>query len=418
MGQTIVEKIFTNKIGKRVFANDMVWSNVDLMMGTDGTVPMTISILEKNNINTISDSAKVVFVNDHFSPAKDIVNANTLNYIKKFANEYKVRLFDAGEGICHVLIPDKGLIKPGMLIVGADSHVCTYGALGALSIGIGSSDLAFAMSTGKLWFRVPETIKINVYGKKQTNISGKDIVLAILKKVGVAGASYSVIELVGEAMTGLNIADRFSMCNMAAEMGAKGVIIPYDEITAQYLKDKVQVEQEDVFYADKDAKYSKCIDICIDDLQPQIACPYAPDNVHNVNDMEGLKIDQIVIGLCTNGRLEDFRRASRYLKKKKINENVRLLIIPGSKEVLNQMIKEGIAEILVEAGGIICPSTCGPCVGGHMGVLGENEVGLYTSSRNFLGRCGDKTANVYLCSPDTAAYSALFGYIKEPPSQE
>lgn len=415
MGQTIAEKIFTNKTGKRVIANDMVWSNVDLMMGTDGTVPMTISLLEKHNINIVSDSAKVVFVNDHFSPAKDIVYANTLGNIKKFANEHKVRLFDVGEGICHVVIPDKGLIKPGMLIVGADSHVCTYGALGALSMGIGSSDLAFVMSTGKLWFKVPETIKINVYGKKQTNISGKDIILAILKEVGVAGAAYSAIELVGEAIAELSMSDRFSMCNMAAEMGAKGVIIPYDEITAQYLQDKVLIEQKDLYYADKDAKYSKCIDICIDNLQPQVACPCSPDNVHNVKNMEGLKIDQIVIGLCTNGRVEDFRRASRYLEKKKINENVRLLIIPGSREVLNQMIKEGIAGILIEAGAVLCPSTCGPCVGGHMGVLGKNEVGLYTSSRNFFGRCGDKTSEVYLCSPDTAAYSALFGYIKEPP---
>lgn len=415
MGQTIAEKIFSNKVGSRVYADDMVWADVDLMVGTDGTVPLTLSILQGHNIGKLTASDRTVFVIDHFSPAKDIHTANSAQLVRKFAEIYDIRLFEAGEGICHVLVPDKGLVKPGMLIVGADSHTCTYGALGALSVGIGSTDLAFAMSIGKLWFKVPKTIKINIHGKKRRNVSGKDIILYILKHLGVDGANYSVLEMAGDALSDLDMADRFSMCNMATEMGAKSVIFPFDEIAERYVNERASKDCNGEVCPDVNASYSRIIDINIEKIQPQIACPYSPDNVQRVSTVEGIRIDQVALGFCTNGRLEDFRRATRYLKNKKINDKVRLLIIPGSKDILHQMIKEGIAEILVEAGGTICPSTCGPCVGGHMGVLGDSEVGLYTSSRNFIGRCGDRTSKVYLCSPDTAAYSALFGYIKEPP---
>lgn len=415
MGQTIAEKIFSYKVGCRVYADEMVWASVDLMVGTDGTIPLTLSILKEYDIGKIDAADRAVFIIDHFSPAKDICTANSAKIIKSFADKHEIQMFDAGEGICHILVPDKGLVKPGMLIVGADSHTCTYGALGALSVGIGSTDLAFALSIGKLWFKVPKTIRINIHGKKKKNVSGKDIILFILKQIGVSGANYSVLEIAGDAISDLDMADRFSMCNMAAEMGAKSVIFPFDEIAESYLNEKGCTEYNGEVCPDVNANYSRIFDIDIEEIQPQIACPYSPDNVQSVSTVEGVIIDQVALGFCTNGRLEDFRRAARYLSNKKINDRVRLIIVPGSKDVLYQLIKEGIAEILLAAGGTICPSTCGPCVGGHMGVLGNNEVGLYTSSRNFLGRCGDKTSKVYLCSPDTAAYSSLFGYIKEPP---
>lgn len=418
MGMTLVEKIFAHKLGvSSVSAGQVVFAPVDLIVGTDVTVPLSVKIFKEMGAERVFDESKIVFINDHFVPAKDIASANLARSMRLFAGEQNIKnYFEVGRsGICHITVPEKGLVVPGDVAVGADSHTCTYGALGSFATGIGSTDMAAAWATGELWFKIPETIKIILKGKLNKYVSGKDIILYIIGKLGPAGALYKILEFTGPAVQELSMADRLTICNMAIECGAKSGIIEADQVTANYLQGRTT--QKGVFLkADKDANYSDAMEIDLSGLKPMVAIPYDPANVSEVHQLEGLHIHQVLIGSCTNGRIEDFRVVRDILKGKRIDNKVRLIVIPGSPDVLKQMHRENIIEVLIDAGAAIGPSTCGPCIGAHMGVLAEEEVGLYTTNRNFVGRNGAKSAKVYLCSPAVAAFSALEGKIVSPPS--
>ncbi len=413
MGQTIIEKLISKRIGEKVFAGEEIWCPVDLVMGTDATAPLAIDIFEKSLIKNVYDSDKIVLVEDHFCPARDIASANLSLKMREFAHYHKIsKYYTTGHnGICHILLPEKGLIKPFDIIVGADSHTCTYGALCALAIGIGSTDMAYAMATGTLWLKVPKTIKVNIIGTKLEHVYAKDIILQLIKKIGVNGANYCSIEFSGNIVSDMSISERLTICNMVAEMGAKCCFMPYDQMTQRYCS-QYKLKNEELIISDNDAVYKEYIELDISDMGPQIACPCSPDNVKDIYEVEGTKVDQIVIGSCTNGRTEDFIIAYHYLKGNKISPEVRLLIMPGSQKVVSDLIRLGIAEEMVKSGAVLCPPTCGPCVGLHMGVLGKNQVGLFTTNRNYYGRNGDASSKVYLCSPAVAACSAITGRIQ------
>jgi 3-isopropylmalate/(R)-2-methylmalate dehydratase large subunit len=417
MGMTLVEKIFARKLGvPAVSAGQAVFAPVDLILGTDVTVPLSAKIFKQMGAEKVFDESKIVFINDHFVPAKDIASANLAAAMRRFAGEQHIKnYFEVGRsGICHITVPEKGLVVPGDAAVGADSHTCTYGALGAFATGIGSTDMAAAWATGELWFKIPETIKILLKGKPGKYVSGKDIILFIIGKLGAAGALYKVLEFTGPALPHLSMADRFTMCNMAVECGAKSGIVEPDRVTGKYLEGRTN--RQGVFLqADKDAVYSDVLEIHLPGLKPMAAAPYDPANVSEVQKLEGIHIHQVVIGSCTNGRIEDFRVACDILKGKRIDNKTRLILIPGSPGVLKQMHRENMIEVFIDAGAAIGPSTCGPCIGAHMGVLAEEEVGLYTTNRNFVGRNGARSAKVYLCSPAVAAFSAIEGKIVSPP---
>jgi len=413
MGMTIVEKIFANKLKKdKVSAGEDYFVPIDLIMGTDATVPLAAKVFEENGFNRVVNDSKVVFINDHFVPAKDITSAQNCKVMREFAKKYKIsNFFEIGRcGVCHVTVPEQGFVVPGDVIVGADSHTCTYGALGAFSTGIGSTDMASAWALGELWFKIPESIKVILTGKLNKCVGGKDIILYLLKILGESGALYKSIEFYGDIISSISISDRLTICNMAIEAGAKNAIIPADEKVKSYLKGKTSREGV-CFRADVDAIYSKIIEIDISKINLQIAKPYSPANVTDAKELLGMKVNQIVIGSCTNGRIEDFRLASRIVRGKKICPNVKLIIIPGSQFVLKQMIDEGILLSFIESGAVISPPTCGPCIGGHMGILSDSEVGLYTTNRNFCGRNGHINSKVYLCGPAVAAFSAIKGEI-------
>ncbi|MCU0288662.1 MAG: 3-isopropylmalate dehydratase large subunit [Acidobacteria bacterium] len=413
MGMTLVEKIFANRLGiSRIFPGQVVFAPVDLIIGTDVTVPLSVKIFKEMDVEKVFDASKIVFINDHFVPAKDIDSANLARSMRLFAREQSiVHYYELGRcGICHITVPEKGLVLPGDIVVGADSHTCTLGALGAFATGIGSTDMAVAWATGELWFKIPETIQITLTGTPGKYISGKDIILYIIEKLGPFGGHYSVLEFNGPAVRKLPMSDRFTLCNMAVECGAKSGIITADQVTRQFLLERTT--KEGIFFeADEDAQYKWRLNIDLSDISPMVASPYEPTDVSPVQKFEGIKLQQIVIGSCTNGRIEDFRIAGEILKGKKIHDSIRLIIIPGSPNVLKQMASENILNIFIDAGALIGPPTCGPCIGGHMGVLGDEEVGLYTTNRNFIGRNGAKSSKVYLCSPAVAAFSAIEGKI-------
>jgi 3-isopropylmalate/(R)-2-methylmalate dehydratase large subunit len=413
---TITEKILAFHAKKKeVSPGDLVDARVDLALGNDITAPLAIQAFEEMGAKKVFNRDRVVLVPDHFTPAKDIPSAEQCKVLRDFAKAHRLtHYFEFGEcGIEHALLPEKGLVLPGDVVIGADSHTCTYGAVGAFSTGVGSTDLAAVMATGRLWFKVPESIKFIFYGKVNPWVSGKDLILFIIGQIGVDGALYQAMEFTGEAIRRLLMEGRFTMANMAIEAGGKNGIFEPDEITLQYLKKRARRPYK-LYYSDPDAKYREVYEYDVSKIYPQVALPHIPSNVKDVREVGKIEIDQVVIGSCTNGRLEDLRVAAKILKGRKIAPSLRLIIIPATQEIYRQALKEGLFETFLSAGGVISPPTCGPCLGGHMGVLAGGERSLATTNRNFRGRMGHVQSEVYLASPAVAAASAVKGRICHP----
>lgn len=413
---TITQKILAaHSCSEKAGIGELIKVKTDLVLGNDITSPVAINEFEKYGFNEVFDNEKIALVMDHFAPNKDIKAAEQCKQCRDFANKYDIKhYYDVGDmGVEHALLPEKGLIAPGELIIGADSHTCTYGAFGAFSTGVGSTDMAAAMATGEAWFKVPSAIKFNLKGKLKNNVSGKDLILHIIGNIGVDGALYKSMEFTGEGLSSLTMDDRACVSNMAVEAGAKNGIFEVDEQTIDYLKDIVHRNYK-IFKADKDAVYEKVYDIDLSLIEPTVACPHLPENTKEAKELKNIKIDQVVIGSCTNGRISDMETAANILKGKKIAKNVRCIIIPATQQVYKECIKRGYMDIFIDSGCAVSTPTCGPCLGGYMGILAHDEVAVTTTNRNFVGRMGDKTSKVYLASPATAAYSALTGYITEP----
>lgn len=414
---TLTQKILARAAGKpSVKAGELIFCNLDIVMGNDITSPVAISEFEKAGFPKVFDPEKVVIVLDHFTPCKDIKSANQCIVCRNFAKKHKLKnFFDVADmGIEHALLPEKGLALPYTCMIGADSHTCTYGALGAFSTGIGSTDMASGMFSGKAWFKVPEAIKVNLVGKPSEVVSGKDVILHLIGKIGVNGANYMSLEFVGDGVKYLNMDDRFTICNMAIEAGAKNGIFEVDDITREYLKN-VTDRSFETLTADADAVYAREITIDLSELSPVVAFPHLPENTKTFDEIEKLPpidIDQVVIGSCTNGRIEDLRAAAKYLKGKKVK--VRTIIFPATKKIYLQAIEEGLIQIFIEAGALVSTPTCGPCLGGHMGILGNGEKCVSSTNRNFVGRMGAADSEVYLASPLTCAACAVSGRITRP----
>lgn len=416
MGMTITEKILADHCGKKfVSPGELIMADVDLALANDVTAPLAIKEFEKTGATTVFDKDKIALVPDHFTPNKDINSAEQAKILREFARKNNItHYFEIGEmGVEHALLPEKGLVLPGDLIIGADSHTCTYGALGAFSTGVGSTDVAACYLTGKAWFKVPETIKFIVNGNRKRFVYGKDIILYIIGKIGVDGALYKSMEFAGDGIKSLSMDSRFSICNMAIEAGGKNGIIEPDDITEAYVKDRAKRPYK-FYHSDKDAKYSEVVEIDLKDVQPQVAFPHLPENSKPVSEATNITIDQVVIGSCTNGRIEDMRIAAHILKGKKVAPFVRLIIIPATQDIYKQCLKEGLAAIFIEAGAALSTPTCGPCLGGHMGILAKGERALATTNRNFVGRMGHPESEVYLSNPAIAAASAVLGRIGSP----
>ena len=386
-----------------------------MTLANDITGPVAIREMEKAGFDKVFDRTKIALVMDHFAPNKDIKSAQQCLECREFAKKYDiVNFYDVGEmGVEHALLPEKGLTAPGELIIGADSHTCTYGALGAFSTGVGSTDLAAGMATGMAWFKVPSAIRFVLKGKKAPWISGKDVILHIIGMIGVDGALYKSMEFTGDGVAELSMDDRFTICNMAIEAGAKNGIVPVDDKTMAYIKGRVHRDVT-VFEADPDAEYEKTYEIDLSTLRPTVACPHLPENTKTVDELGHIEIQQAVIGSCTNGRIEDMRIAASILKGRHVAHGVRTIVIPATQEVYLQCIEEGLAKIFIQAGAIVSTPTCGPCLGGHMGILAQNERAISTTNRNFVGRMGHITSEIYLASPAVAAASAVMGYICAP----
>lgn len=418
MPYTIAEKILMAHTGKKdLHPGDFIEVRVDLALGNDITAPFAIEEFRKSGVEKVFDNKKIALVPDHFAPAKDLKSANQCRILADFAGEQKIKnYFEVGcMGIEHTLLPEMGLVSPGDLVIGADSHTCTYGALGAFATGVGSTDLARAFIDGKCWFKVPATIKFIYKGKRKPWVGGKDLILYTIGQIGVGGALEKIMEFSGPAIDKLNMDDRFAMSNMAIEAGGVGGIIEPDEITLDYIKQaKVPRKKIRNLKSDKDAHYHKIYEWDISKLEPQVACPHLPSNAKTVSELGGITLDQVVIGSCTNGRISDLRIAAKILKGKKIKPGLRLIIIPATQKIYLQAVKEGLAEIFVKAGGIFFTPTCGPCLGGHVGILTEGERCLATTNRNFIGRMGSPKSEVYLSSPAVAAASAVKGRIVYP----
>lgn len=416
MAMTMTQKILAHHAGlDSVTAGQLIEAQVDLTLANDITGPVAIREMEKAGFDRVFDREKIALVMDHFAPNKDIKSAEQCRTCREFARRHDiVNFFDVGEmGIEHALLPEKGLTAPGELIIGADSHTCTYGALGAFSTGVGSTDLAAGMATGKAWFKVPSAIRFVLKGKKAPWISGKDVILHIIGKIGVDGALYKSMEFTGDGVASLSMDDRFTICNMAIEAGAKNGIFPVDEATMDYIKDRVHRDVT-VFAADANAEYEATYEIDLSTLRPTVACPHLPENTKSIDALGRIEIQQSVIGSCTNGRIEDMRVAAHILKGRHVARDVRTIIIPATQEVYLQCIDEGLAKIFIQAGAIVSTPTCGPCLGGHMGILAEGERAISTTNRNFVGRMGHITSEIYLASPAVAAASAVAGYICSP----
>ncbi len=415
MGMTIAQKILAKAAGKdHVNVGELVVCRVDFCLANDITAPIAIKEFEKLGVD-VFDKERIALVPDHFTPNKDIKAAEQCKLVREFARKYNIKYyFEQGRcGIEHVLLPEEGLALPGEVIIGADSHTCTYGALGAFATGVGSTDMAYAWATGEVWFRVPSTIKFYYYGKRKKWVTSKDYILYVIGKIGVDGALYKVMEHTGPAIEELSMDERFTISNMAIEAGAKAGIIPPDEKTLEYVKFRAK-RPYTVFTSDEDAPYDDVIEIDVSKIDPIVACPHLPSNVKPAKDLTDITIDQVVIGSCTNGRIEDLRLAAKILKGKKVHPYVRCLIFPGTWNVYKQAKEEGLLDIFLEANCVICPPTCGPCLGGHMGVLASGERAVATTNRNFRGRMGHPDSEVYLASPAVAAASAVLGRIADP----
>ncbi len=415
MGMTMTEKILAKHAGRdSVSAGDLLVSQLDLILANDITGPPAIDEFEKIG-RPVFDKDKIALVPDHFSPCKDIKSAEMCKRLRDFARKHEItNYFEVGRmGIEHALLPDAGLVAPGEVIVGADSHTCTYGALNAFATGVGQSDVGAAMASGTTWFKVPSAIKVELKGKLPKYVKGKDIVLTLIGMIGVDGARYQSLEFCGEGISELEMSDRFTICNMAIEAGAKNGIFPVDEKTLAFLKDRVTREFSAVT-ADADAVYERAITIELDKLVPVVAYPHLPENVHPASESTGIVIDQAVIGSCTNGRLEDLAQAAEVLKGKKVHPHVRCIIIPATQEIYQQAMKLGYIDTFIDAGVAVSTPTCGPCLGGYMGILAHGERAVSTTNRNFRGRMGHVDSEVYLASPYVAAASAVMGRIASP----
>lgn len=418
MGMTMTQKILADHAGvKEVHAGELIEANVDIVMANDITGPMALPIFKKM-ADKVFDKDKVVLVPDHFTPNKDIKSAENSKAIREFSREQGLtHHMEQGKcGVEHAILPESGIVVAGDAVIGADSHTCTYGAIGAFSTGVGTTDIATGMATGQLWFKVPSAIKFNLHGKLPKYVSGKDVILHIIGRIGVDGALYKSMEFTGEGVKELSMADRFTICNMAIEAGAKNGIFPVDEAAIEYL-DKHAKRDYKIYEADKDAEYEEIVDVDLSAIRPTVAFPHLPGNAKTVDEIEAMDkiyIDQVVIGSCTNGRMEDLRKAAAILKGKKVADNVRVMVVPATQKIYLQCILEGILETFVEAGCAVNTPSCGPCMGGHMGVLAKGEKCVSTTNRNFVGRMGDVESLIYLASPETAVASAIAGYIANP----
>ena len=416
MGMTMTQKILARHAGlDNVVPGQLIEAKVDMVLGNDITTPVAITEFEKAGFTQVFDKEKISIVLDHYTPCKDIKSAQLCMQARNFARKHEiVNFFDVGQmGVEHALLPEKGLCAPGEIIVGADSHTCTYGALGAFSTGIGSTDMAAAMATGLLWFKVPAAIKVTLKGKLQPHVSGKDVILHLIGTIGVDGALYQSLEFTGEGVSSLTMDDRFTIANMAIEAGGKNGIFPVDEKTMEYINGRVNRPCE-AFEADPDAEYVSEVVIDLDALEPTVAMPHLPENTKVVSEVAGLHIDQVVIGSCTNGRIQDLRIAAALMKGKKVAPNVRCVVIPATQEITLQAMSEGLIQTFIEAGAAVSTPTCGPCLGGHMGVMAQGERAVSTTNRNFVGRMGHISSEIILASPAVAAASAIAGCVADP----
>ena len=418
MGQTITEKIFSEHVGKKVYAGEIVRSNIDMIIGNDITTPISIKAFEESGAEKLANPDGFALVLDHFIPAKDIASANQAKISREFAYKHDLKnYFDEKDmGIEHALLPEKGLVVPGDVIIGADSHTCTHGALGAFSTGMGSTDLAFGMITGGNWFKVPESIKVIFSGELQPHVYGKDLILEVIRLIGVDGALYQALEFTGSTIDTLSMDDRFSLCNMAIEAGAKNGIIAVDDITKAFLAERTLAREPKVHYSDDDAKYVKVIEIDVANLEPVIAYPSLPSNGKPLSQAvaDKIRVDQVFVGSCTNGRLSDLKMAAEILKGKRVARHTRMIVTPATQKIFKQAEKLGYTDILIDAGAVISNPTCGACLGGYMGILGDDEVAIATTNRNFVGRMGARSSKIYLANSAVAAASAISGYITDP----
>lgn len=417
MGMTMTQKILAAHAGlDKVEAGQLIEADLDLVLGNDITSPVAIKEMSKMKVDGVFDKDKIALVPDHFVPNKDIKSAEHCKCVREFAYRNQItNYFEVGQmGIEHALLPEKGLTVAGDVIIGADSHTCTYGALGAFSTGVGSTDMAAGMATGKAWFKVPGAIKFNLVGKPNKYISGKDVILHIIGMIGVDGALYKSMEFVGEGIKNLSMDDRFTIANMAIEAGGKNGIFPVDEKAIAYMEEH-STKKYTVYEADEDAVYDEEYTIDLSTLKSTVAFPHLPGNTHTIDEIDPeLKIDQVVIGSCTNGRIDDLRCAAEILKGRKVAKGMRLIVIPATQAIYLQAMEEGLLKIFIEAGGVVSTPTCGPCLGGYMGILAENERCVSTTNRNFVGRMGHVTSEIYLASPAVAAASAITGHISDP----
>lgn len=416
MGMTMTQKILAAHAGlDSVVAGQLINAKLDMVLGNDVTSPVAINEMNKFGKNTVFDKTRISLVMDHFTPNKDIQSAQNCKQVREFAKAHDIlHYYDVGTmGIEHALLPEQGIVTCGDCIIGADSHTCTYGALGAFSTGVGSTDMAAGMISGMAWFKVPSAIKVVITGEKAPYICGKDVILDIIGRIGVDGALYKSLEFTGDGIKNLSMDDRLTISNMAIECGAKNGIFPVDDVTLEYVKGR-SIREYKIYEADEDAEYESVITVDLSTLRPTVAFPHLPENTKTIDEVPEIKIDQVVIGSCTNGRMEDMRMAASILKDRKVAKGVRTIIIPATQQIYLDCIKEGLAEIFIKAGAIVSTPTCGPCLGGHMGILAKGERAVSTSNRNFVGRMGHTESEIYLASPAVAAASAVKGCIADP----
>ncbi len=416
MGMTMTQKILAAHAGlDKVVAGQLIEADLDLVLGNDVTAPVAIHELEKMTVKKVFDKDKIALVPDHFTPNKDIKSAEHCKCVREFAKEYDItNYFEIGEmGIEHALLPEKGLVVAGDVVIGADSHTCTYGALGAFSTGVGSTDMAAGMVTGQAWFKVPSAIQFVLTGKPEKWVSGKDVILHIIGMIGVDGALYKSMEFIGDGISNLTMDDRFAMANMAIEAGAKNGIFPVDELAIQYIKEHSTKEYK-IYKADIDAEYDETFTINLSTLKPTVAFPHLPENTRTIDEVGEIKIDQVVIGSCTNGRIDDLRIAAKILEGRKVAKGLRVIVFPATQNIYLQAMEEGLLATFIKAGAVVSTPTCGPCLGGHMGILAAGERAVATTNRNFVGRMGHVKSEVYLASPAVAAASAVTGKLSGP----
>ncbi|MEA3506945.1 MAG: 3-isopropylmalate dehydratase large subunit [Elusimicrobiota bacterium] len=406
-----------NKDRKKLNSGEFIEVDVDLILSNDITTPLAIDAFNQSGIGKMETPEKAVIVADHFTPNKDIDSAEQVKKVRDFARKWDLKFFDAGCGIEHILLPEKGLVVPGDIIIGADSHTVTYGALGAVASGVGSTDIAYAWATGKAWFKAPEAVKVVLNGSLQPHVSGKDIILYIISLIGADGALYKGLEFCGETLSGLSMESRFTIANMVIECGAKYGIMEPDEKTINYVEKRAQRPYSPLpekYSIKEDKEFDEVMEIDCSLIEPQVAFPSSPANAYPVSSIEKVEVDQVVLGSCTNGMWEDFIKAAKVLKGKKAKEGLRFIVIPSTAAIYKRMVDEGLLSVFVDAGAIISPPTCGPCLGGHMGILASGEKALSTTNRNFVGRMGHKDSEVYLANPEVAAATAVRGYISAP----